>query len=434
MAVSTLIPRVIARIRTEFPTKFGVPRQSGLVPQLRARIVFEPEYRTMAAVAGIEGFTHLWLLWDFSLSRREGFSPTVRPPRLGGDRRMGVFATRSPFRPTPIGLSSVRLLAVDDDLDLGPVLTVGGADLVDGTPILDIKPYLPADAHPEASGGFTDEVAFRPLTVSDPHGLLEVFDGEGAAAARSVLSLDPRPAYMASGERVFGMPFSGHDIRFTVASGVLTVVEVAALAPGDIARTGHDTPSHPLDGLVWPRRTERLVLRRPRPVDVPAIFAYRTLPEVSHFLSSGTDDLEVFTSEFGAWQTTQLVVEHEGQIIGDLMVRMQDSWSQAEVAHLAAGTGAELGWVFAPSAHGNGFATEAVMELLEIAFEGLGVRRIEAGCFAENVASRRVMEKAGLRLEGIFLGDSLHRDGTWRDGALYALLLEEWQARPGSRA
>lgn len=158
--------KIIARIRTELPEKFGVPRQSGLVPQLRGRVIFEPEYRNPDAVRGLEDFSHIWLIWQFSRAVREGWSPTVRPPRLGGNRRMGVFATRSPFRPNALGLSSVRLDRVELDPALGPVLHVSGADLMDGTPIFDIKPYLPyTDSHPQATGGFTDGLAHAPLTV-----------------------------------------------------------------------------------------------------------------------------------------------------------------------------------------------------------------------------------------------------------------------------
>ena len=194
--------KCVARIRSDFPTKFGIPRQSGLVEALRATVVFEPEYRDPAALRGLEGFSHLWLLWLFSASVREGWSPTVRPPRLGGNVRMGVFATRSPFRPNPIGLSSVRLEGVDLHTPEGPVLVVSGADLMDGTPILDIKPYLPyGDCHPEASAGFAGP------------------DGGG----------DPRPSYQSDPERVYGMAFAGWDIRFSVAGEVLTVREIAPL-------------------------------------------------------------------------------------------------------------------------------------------------------------------------------------------------------------
>lgn len=428
MRVPEFPARVVARIRSDFPTKFGVPRQSGLVPELTARIVFEPGYRNRAALTGIEGFSHLWLLWDFSLSHREEWSPTVRPPRLGGDKRMGVFATRSPFRPSPIGLSCVRLLGVEEDAALGTVLVVGGADLVDGTPILDIKPYLPSDAHPEATGGFTDQAPLPRLTIEDPEGHLSQFDAEVLDPLRGVLALDPRPAYLAGNSRVFGVPFAGHDVRFTVEGDVLTVVDVVPLAPGDVAPTGHETPPDPLDLLDWPRQTERLTLRRPVTADAAAIHAYRSLPEVDDLLSGQPGDLETFVAEFPEWRRTQILVEHRGEIVGDLMLRVQDAWSQAEVTEQARGTQAELGWVFDPRWHGRGFATEAVTELLAIAFDGVGVRRVEAGCFAQNTASRRVMEKVGLRLEGVYRGESLHRDGTWRDGATYALLASEWRS------
>lgn len=422
--------RVIARIHSDFPTKFGVPRQSGLVPELTARIVFEPEFRVRAALTGIEGFSHLWLLWDFSLSHREDWSPTVRPPRLGGDRRMGVFATRSPFRPTPIGLSCVTLFAVEEDEELGAVLVVGGADLVDGTPILDVKPYLPSDARPEATGGFTDSAPLPRLTVRDPDGMLGRLPAEARAAAWEVLALDPRPAYMAGGSRVFGVPFAGHDVRFTVDGADLAVVDVVPLTPSDVAPAAHDPAPHPLDLLPWPRRTERLVLRRPRQADAAAIHAYRSLPEVDRFLTAQVADAGSFAERFAGWAVDAIVVEHEGEVIGDLMLRVQDSWAQAEVTAQARGAQAELGWAFVPTAQGRGLATEAVRELIAIAFDGVGLRRVEAGCFSENTASRRVMERVGLRLEGEYLQESLHRDGTWRDGAVYALLADEWRTRP----
>lgn len=429
--VSEFSARIVARIHTDFPTKFGVPRQSGLVPELTARIVFEPEFRNRAALTGIDGFSHLWLLWDFSLSHREEWSPTVRPPRLGGERRMGVFATRSPFRPTPLGLSCVQFLGIDDDAADGPVLVVGGADLVDGTPILDIKPYLPSDAHPEASGGFTADSPLPHLTVADPDGHLNSLPPEIAAPLRGVLALDPRPAYLAGGERVFGVPFAGRDVKFTVDGEVLTVLDILPLGP--VADTGHHAAIDPLDRLDWPRHTSRLTLRRPRPEDVGEIFAYRSLPEVDDLITRQWRDLAEFTENFTSWSRTQIVVEHQGRIVGDLMLQVQDAWAQHEIEEQAAGRRAELGWVFHPDAHGQGFATEAVAELMAIAFEDVGVHRVEAGCFAQNAASRRVMEKVGLLLEGLYPKDSLHRDGTWRDGATYGLVAESWNRAAGSR-
>ena len=217
----------IAHIHTEFPTKFGIPRQSGLVPQLEARIIFTPEYRNPDALRGLEGFSHLWLIWEFSAARREGWSPTVRPPRLGGNRRLGVFATRSPFRPNPIGLSCVELEAVTQDPALGPVVTVRGADLMDGTPILDIKPYLPyADCHPEAVGGFAAAQAGAKLTVDIPAPWREHLSPERLLALEGVLAQDPRPSYHADPERVYGMEFAGLEIRFRVAGGRLTVCQI----------------------------------------------------------------------------------------------------------------------------------------------------------------------------------------------------------------
>ncbi len=217
----------IAHIHTEFPTKFGIPRQSGLVPQLEARIIFTPEYRNPDALRGLEGFSHLWLIWEFSAARREGWSPTVRPPRLGGNRRLGVFATRSPFRPNPIGLSCVELEAVTQDPALGPVVTVRGADLMDGTPILDIKPYLPyADCHPEAVGGFAAAQAGAKLTVDIPAPWREHLSPERLLALEGVLAQDPRPSYQDDPERVYGMEFAGLEIRFRVAGGRLTVCQI----------------------------------------------------------------------------------------------------------------------------------------------------------------------------------------------------------------
>lgn len=219
--------QVIARIRSEFPTKFGIPRQSGLVPETRATIVFEPEYRSADALRGIEGFTHLWLIWEFSEAIRKDWSPTVRPPRLGGNTRLGVFATRSPFRPNPIGLSCVRLEAVRKTEHEGTVLLVSGADLMDGTPIFDIKPYLPyADAHPEASGGFTAGAGDFLLEVVLPPELEERIPQERRAALRGVLSHDPRPSYQGDPGRVYGMRFAEFDVRFRVEEKTLTVTDI----------------------------------------------------------------------------------------------------------------------------------------------------------------------------------------------------------------
>ena len=219
--------QVIAHIRSDFQTKFGIPRQSGLVPELRARIVFEPEFRIPEAVRGLEGFSYIWLIWQFSQSVREGWSPTVRPPRLGGNERRGVFATRSPFRPNPLGLSSVRLEKVELDRELGPVLYVSGADLLDGTPIYDIKPYAPyADAHPEALGGFTDTGERRRPQVECPRALLAAVPEEKRPALLGVLAEDPRPAYQADPERVYGMAFARLEVKFTVSGDTLTVLSV----------------------------------------------------------------------------------------------------------------------------------------------------------------------------------------------------------------
>ncbi len=220
----------IARIRSDFPTKFGIPRQSGLVPELRAKIVFEPEYRRREALEGLEGYSHIWLIWEFSEAVREGWSATVRPPRLGGNTRRGVFATRSPFRPNALGLSCVELAAISEEPGEGMVLWVSGADLMDGTPIYDIKPYLPfADAYPQARAGFAGEVESYHLEVDFPRSLQSAFSGEQVQALIKLLAADPRPAYQRDPERIYGMPFAGKDIRFRVADGRLTVQEIMDL-------------------------------------------------------------------------------------------------------------------------------------------------------------------------------------------------------------
>ena len=226
-----MIPmKIIARIRSDFPTKFGIPRQSGLVDELRATVVFEPEYRNPDALRGLEGFSHIWLIWQFSQAVRDTWSPTVRPPRLGGNARMGVFATRSPFRPNPVGLSCVRLAGIERDAELGPVLVVAGADLMDSTPILDIKPYVPyADCHPEASGGFTGATGGDTLAVDFPAALLERVPADRRAALTGILARDPRPSYQHDPERVYGLDFAGVNVRFTVEGDTLTVRSVEPL-------------------------------------------------------------------------------------------------------------------------------------------------------------------------------------------------------------
>ena len=219
--------QVIARMHSDFATKFGIPRQSGLVEELRSTIVFEPEFRNPDALRGIEDFSHLWIIWQFSEAVRQGWSPTVRPPRLGGNTRMGVFATRSPFRPNNLGLSSVKLLGVEPTDKFGTVLHVGGADLMDGTPIFDIKPYIAyGDSHPEAKGGFTDTAGEFLLQVEFPAELLRILPEEKRDAAIGVLSHDPRPSYQRKPGRVYGLTFAGFDIRFQVNGDVLTVEEV----------------------------------------------------------------------------------------------------------------------------------------------------------------------------------------------------------------
>ena len=222
----TFAIRPIARMESDLPEKFGVPRQAGIVEELEGRIVFEPEYRNPDALRGIEGFSHLWLIWQFSKALREDFSPTVRPPRLGGNERMGVFATRSPFRPNSLGLSCVRLLRVERDGERGPVLIVGGADLLDGTPIFDIKPYLPyADCRPEALSGFAPDPGAT-LKVEFLPGMEERFPPEKRAALRGVLANDPRPRYQDDPERVYGLDFAGRNVKFRVEGDTLTVIAV----------------------------------------------------------------------------------------------------------------------------------------------------------------------------------------------------------------
>ena len=218
--------QVIARMHSDFATKFGIPRQSGLVEELKSTIVFEPEFRNPDALRGIEDFSHLWIIWQFSESVRTGWSPTVRPPRLGGNTRMGVFATRSPFRPNNLGLSSVKLLGVEHTEKYGTVLHVGGADLMDGTPIFDIKPYIPyGDCHPEATGGFTDTAGEFLLQVEFPEDLLKKLPADKREAAIGVQSHDPRPSYQRKPDRIYGLTFAGFDIRFKVTDDILTVEE-----------------------------------------------------------------------------------------------------------------------------------------------------------------------------------------------------------------
>lgn len=220
--------KVIAHIQSDFPEKFGIPRQSGLVESLRARVVFEPEYRVPEAFRGIEDFSHLWLIWEFSQAVRDTWSPTVRPPRLGGNRRMGVFATRSPYRPNSIGLSSVRLERLIQDPVLGPVLEISGADLMDGTPIFDVKPYLAfTDSHPQAVGGFADPFREYALEVDFPEQWLQMVPSQSREALLGVLAHDPRPSYQNDPQRVYGLSFAGLEVKFTVQDGTLSVQQVS---------------------------------------------------------------------------------------------------------------------------------------------------------------------------------------------------------------
>lgn len=219
--------KIIARIKSEFPEKFGIPRQSGLVSSLKAQIIFEEEYRNLDAVRGLDEFSHLWIIWQFSKAVRDTWSPTVRPPRLGGNKRIGVFATRSPFRPNAIGLSSVKIEKIDLDGENAPVIHVSGADLMDGTPIFDIKPYLAyTDAHPDAVGGFTENVADRRLEVEFDGELENAVPNEIKTALCDLLAEDPRPSYQNDSKRVYGLSFSGYEIGFTVDKKTLKVIKL----------------------------------------------------------------------------------------------------------------------------------------------------------------------------------------------------------------
>ena len=218
--------KIIARIKTEFKDKFGIPRQSGIA-KTKAKIVFEPEYRVREALRGLDGYSHLWLLWEFSEAQRDGWSPTVRPPRLGGNKRMGVFATRSPYRPNPIGLSSVKLIEIEESENDGTVLIVEGADLLDGTPIYDVKPYLAyTDAHPDAIGGFADDVRDYSIKVNFDLHLLKQIPEDKRDALITILENDPRPSYKEEGEREYGMKYAEFDIFFKVKDGELTVTRI----------------------------------------------------------------------------------------------------------------------------------------------------------------------------------------------------------------
>jgi tRNA-Thr(GGU) m(6)t(6)A37 methyltransferase TsaA len=222
--------KIIARIHTDFKEKFGIPRQSGIADSLTAKIVFEPEYRVAEALRGIEGYSHLWIIWQFSEAVRDSWSPTVRPPRLGGNSRMGVFATRSPYRPNPIGLSSVKLISVENDEKYGTVLIVSGADMLDGTPIYDIKPYLAyTDSHPDAIGGFSDPVREYALAVEIGEELLSRVSEDKRDALLTVLSQDPRPSYQNDAEREYGMKFADVEVFFRVDSETLTVTDIKRL-------------------------------------------------------------------------------------------------------------------------------------------------------------------------------------------------------------
>ena len=225
--IGDFLMKIIARIHTDFPSKFGVPRQSGLINSLEATIVFEPEFRNPTALKGLEDFSHIWLIWEFSKEVRDTWSPTVRPPRLGGNKRIGVFATRSPFRPNPIGISCVELKGINLHTAEGPVLLFLGADMVNNTPIYDIKPYLPAvDSYPNATGGFTDLIEEKPLEVDFPEQWLQFIPRNLQGALLSVLAQDPRPSYQDDPERLYGFEFGGFEIKFVVQDNRLYVREV----------------------------------------------------------------------------------------------------------------------------------------------------------------------------------------------------------------
>ncbi len=221
----------IARMHSDFASKFGIPRQSGIVQELRSVIVFEPAYRNSDALRGMEGFSHLWLIWQFSEAVRSQWSPTVRPPRLGGNTRMGVFATRSPFRPNNLGLSCVKFLGLEETAEFGTVIHVGGADLMDGTPIFDIKPYIPyADCHPDALSGFTGGTEGEILDVDFPQALLQRLPKAKQEALIGILAHDPRPSYQKDAQRIYGFSFADFEIRFRVDGTQLTVVDVTPKA------------------------------------------------------------------------------------------------------------------------------------------------------------------------------------------------------------
>lgn len=220
--------KIIARIHTGFPEKFGLPRQAGLVDALKGRIVFEPEYRNPDAIRGLEGFSHIWLIWEFSEAKRDTWSPTVRPPRLGGNKRLGVFATRSPFRPNPIAMSCLKLEKVEFDTPEGPVITVSGIDMMDGTPIYDIKPYIPyTDAHPEAEGGFTATVERHFLEVVIPERYASMLKPEEDSAIRGLLAEDPRPAYQSDPDRIYGVSYGRWEIRFRCTDERAEIIELS---------------------------------------------------------------------------------------------------------------------------------------------------------------------------------------------------------------
>ena len=218
---------IIARMHSDFPEKFGIPRQSGLIKELESTIIFEPEYRNDDALRGLEDFSHLWIIWQFSKAVRNEWSPTVRPPRLGGNTRLGVFATRSPFRPNHMGLSSVKIIGLEHTAQFGTVIRVAGADLMDGTPIFDIKPYIPyCDSHPDATGGFTDTISDFTVKVDIDPNLLTNFPESKRNALIELLSHDPRPTYQSDPNRVYGLAFSGHNIQFTVSNNTLHVLNI----------------------------------------------------------------------------------------------------------------------------------------------------------------------------------------------------------------
>ncbi len=369
--------KVIARIRSDFKTKFGIPRQSGLVEELTATVVFEPEFRNPDALRGLEGFSHLWLIWQCSENVRDDWAPTVRPPRLGGNTRMGVFATRSPFRPNSIGLSCVRLLGIRQDAELGTVIDVGGADLMDGTPIYDVKPYAPyTDSHPEALGGFAST---RPdvIPVVFPDELLEKLPAEKRAAAKGVLAHDPRPRYQDDG-REYGMSFAGFNLRFRVADGVLTVTAAEREEPAA------DTQVFESERIRFVAVTERLV---------PEYLAMMNdIEGVARFIGRRTEP--VTEAQERKWVRRKL---EENALVFSMLEKDGGGFvGNIELMDVRDGVG-ELGIAIRAEKQDLGYGTEAVAALARYGMERLGLERIFLKVYPDNPKAIRVYRKCGFR-------------------------------------